>query len=540
MFSAKEETLHQVFKEKRYQVPYYQRPYSWQVENAENLWDDLYQSWSEEASEAQGYFLGSVVLVSRENSERDDIVDGQQRFLTLQLLLSALASVIGEGKTKGNLMTYVASEEDEFAGTKAELVVEPGSRFIKAYKSVVSNKDIEADDEQAAQSFIRNIEVFRDRARDLSKEDLLSFAKFVVQKAHFAVLRADSEVQALRIFTVLNDRGLDLHSVDILKAQLLERASVDERKKQKLAADWEEWEEDLGRKGFQDLISHIRTSYVRGRSKVPLHDDIMENLKTKKSVEDFLSVDLPAFVKANEDLIGSHKLEISNLREIGRKSGFKEWEAAAVFILRNKKRISDTTDILRKLAAVVAFLAITKATDGQRIGRIGRIIEQIDVLRLQTNSSKTLTNLVLSSSDWASFQQSASGDAYSARGLKAAMLWLESISGDKERELGSGEVTIEHLLPRAVGDDKHWSKAFDPEVWQNSSNRLGNLLLVSGRSNRKMGRKSFDDKKAYIAEKGGSPWVWTQDALKQAKWGLPEIEAREARMLKKAKTYFQV
>ena len=62
MFSAKEESLHQIFNEKRYEIPYYQRTYSWLQNNAESLWDDLHTAWSDEDTDGAGYFLGSVVL----------------------------------------------------------------------------------------------------------------------------------------------------------------------------------------------------------------------------------------------------------------------------------------------------------------------------------------------------------------------------------------------------------------------------------------------------------------------------------------------
>lgn len=160
MFQAKEETLHQLFSEKRYSIPFYQRPYSWLLDNAENLWDDLFKSWKEDAIDGSGYFLGSVVLVSSNSRDRDDVVDGQQRFITLQLLISAIQKSVSNQDTKRKLKRYFISEEDEFAGTKAELVVEPGKRYRDAYERVLDGRTTDSPLEKSAARFLENHEFF--------------------------------------------------------------------------------------------------------------------------------------------------------------------------------------------------------------------------------------------------------------------------------------------------------------------------------------------------------------------------------------------
>ena len=73
--------------EKSYQVPVYQRPYSWDTEQIEELWDDIYEAFENEDGE---YFLGSIILTRNEINKDLDIIDGQQRLTTLTILFCTL------------------------------------------------------------------------------------------------------------------------------------------------------------------------------------------------------------------------------------------------------------------------------------------------------------------------------------------------------------------------------------------------------------------------------------------------------------------
>ena len=539
MFSAREESIHQVFNEKRYLIPYYQRPYSWLEDNAESLWDDLYTAWTQEGVEGAGYFLGSVVLVHDEVNGRDVIVDGQQRFTTLQLLLSALAHNLNDPDQRRKLTRYFISEEDEFAGTKAEMVVLQGKRYRDCYERLLKNEQPDEFDNQVGARFLDNYGVFKKRCSELDQGEIADFGKFILQKAFIAVLRAEDQLRALRIFAILNDRGIDLHPVDILKANILEKTKISEGQKVKLAEQWEEHEETLGRKRFQDLVGHLRMTYIRARTKNPLHDDILQRLKTAKDAEQFLKSELPSFVKAFRFLQDSDDVTVRNLAEIGRRAGFKDWEAPALYLIQNKSQIKNYKQVLREIASIIVFLAITKAPDGQRAGRFGKMIGDFENLLLRKKTISELDSLKITETEWQSFEGSLATDAYPIRGLRSCLLLLEWISGDDDRSVESSEVTIEHVLPRKSGSEEYWLERFSSPEWREQSNRLGNLLLVSGRANTKMARKPFPEKMDYIRKKGGSSWIWTQRAMEESDWSRDAIEDREKEMLNALKKRYK-
>ena len=73
-------------------IPEYQRPYTWGVEHAVQLLVDLQEALERDLDEP--YFLGSIVLVKDAQSSRAEVIDGQQRLVTLTLLLAVLRDIV--------------------------------------------------------------------------------------------------------------------------------------------------------------------------------------------------------------------------------------------------------------------------------------------------------------------------------------------------------------------------------------------------------------------------------------------------------------
>ena len=79
-------------RNKKYVIPEYQRPYDWDLEKCETLWNDI-TSFFEEKSPEQEYFLGTIVSCKNEKNQSEiEVIDGQQRITSLFLLLRAFYS----------------------------------------------------------------------------------------------------------------------------------------------------------------------------------------------------------------------------------------------------------------------------------------------------------------------------------------------------------------------------------------------------------------------------------------------------------------
>ena len=240
---------------------------------------------------------------------------------------------------------------------------------------------------------------------------------------------------------------------------------------------------------------------------------------------------MPNIVSSFEYLQSADTVTVQNLVESGRRAGIKDWEAPALFLMQQKDKLKNYEQILRKLAAIIAFSAITKALDGQRAGRFGKMINDFEALVAGKKKLLQLVSLRLTPAEWNGFENALTTEAYAIRGLRACLLWLEWASRDDNRSVGNSEVTIKHVLPRKPGVARFWNDRFSEGAWAENSNRFGNLLLVSGRTNTQMAQKPFSEKILYIKKKGGSSWIWTQDAMVKTDWDLEVINKREEEMM---------
>ena len=98
---AHERSIGQVFSDTyAFEVPPYQRPYAWEVEQARELLEDLLDAMDNEDPSGSAYFLGSIVLIKSPNNPHAQVVDGQQRLTTLTILLSILRDLTTDQKVK--------------------------------------------------------------------------------------------------------------------------------------------------------------------------------------------------------------------------------------------------------------------------------------------------------------------------------------------------------------------------------------------------------------------------------------------------------
>ncbi|MCW1448496.1 DUF262 domain-containing protein [Citrobacter freundii] len=101
---AKECKVQDILTEnKKYIIPSYQRPYSWTVDNAEQLIDDIYES---SQSEEREYFIGSMICINKGQNQYE-VVDGQQRLTTLSIIVSELKKKISIQGIKDDLQKRV-------------------------------------------------------------------------------------------------------------------------------------------------------------------------------------------------------------------------------------------------------------------------------------------------------------------------------------------------------------------------------------------------------------------------------------------------
>ncbi|WQU24708.1 DUF262 domain-containing protein [Helicobacter pylori] len=213
-----------------YQIPIYQRPYQWTEENCEKLLDDLFFNYEDDRE--SDYFCGSLVLIliseDPKKARTYDIVDGQQRLSTFILLAKVLATLYSERLTEES-KDYLQESLITKYGKKDRLNFSAvGFNSKKDFQyALTSFNDVPISNNK--NNYLKNAICLKNYLRKKEIEDINDFIEWLYLKVVFITIICPDADKALRIFNVLNARGLALNATDIFKGELLKHAKEHER-----------------------------------------------------------------------------------------------------------------------------------------------------------------------------------------------------------------------------------------------------------------------------------------------------------------------
>ncbi|MCY3580292.1 MAG: DUF262 domain-containing protein, partial [bacterium] len=263
IIKAGEKNLRDVFSDSYlFHIPLYQRPYAWTVEQVDELLDDLLNALEQDPQAP--YFLGSIVLIKDEHHPKSAVVDGQQRLTTLTMILCALRDLVTRDKDRTDLDAFVKQEGNDLKGTQDQFRLRLRDRdrtFFEEHVQTRGNINRLLTEDWAGQSDIQrritdNFTLIVETLKPLTDSRRRELAKFIVLQCFLVVVTATDRDSAYRIFSVMNDRGLDLSPTDILKADTI--GDLEESEQLSYGNIWETIEERLSRDNFRDLFTHIR------------------------------------------------------------------------------------------------------------------------------------------------------------------------------------------------------------------------------------------------------------------------------------------
>ncbi len=228
---SKDSNLRDILKDELYyQIPIYQRPYQWTEENCEKLLDDLFFNYEDDRE--SDYFCGSLVLIAISEDPKKaktyDIVDGQQRLSTFILLAKVLAALYSERLTEES-KDYLQESLITKYGKKDRLNFSAvGFNSKKDFQyALTSFNDVPISNNK--NNYLKNAICLKNYLRKKEIEDINDFIEWLYLKVVFITITCPDADKALRIFNVLNARGLALNATDIFKGELLKHAKEHEQ-----------------------------------------------------------------------------------------------------------------------------------------------------------------------------------------------------------------------------------------------------------------------------------------------------------------------
>ena len=534
---AEEKSISEIFADSNsYEIPNYQRPYSWNQDNVSDLVNDINDAFENNVKE---YFIGSIITIER-NKKSFEVVDGQQRLTTITLIFSALRNLITNETAKSELQKKILpinplTDEPEQPRLKVR-----NKEEIFFYDYILMNKKL--DDERSLseveRKFLNNVKTIETLLGEYDETYLKKYANYLLQNVYLVLVRTDSFESAYRLFNVLNARGLALSNADLLKNLLFGRCS-NETEQKRIEQYWNTLEDTINIKHLDIFLSHYRTSLKGNKAQNDLFKEYEDYLKSENINSEEFCKNLISTAK-HYNKIRKNEFEDNNIKKIVHSLlnvSYDEWFPTVLSFLNNPVHDIEFIDFIT---------LIEKITYQNWIRRLGRTKRNtvyynlINLLNKGTNKDDIKTK-ILEFSNNSEFFNILESNLYGMSYAKAVLLRLEnSVQDDSVFKSYSGLISIEHILPQKA-TDLYWKERFNDEEVINNVHKIGNLVLLSGRKNSQAQNYNFDKKKEiYLKNSEKVSFDLTKEVCEKEEWNLENLKSRQTELLNNAKKLWEI
>ena len=547
-FDTKNQSFRQIMGNGiKYRVPRFQRDYSWEEEQWEDLWLDI-----DECGDEEQHYMGYLVLQSADN-RNFVVIDGQQRLTTVSIVILAVLYELKKMK-EGEDQTRLKTIRDSFIGftdpvtltrqNKLTLNRNNNSYFSTYFCELLD--PVERNINQSNHLMRKALNWFSKNIHSKSGTELAKLVEKLADCLIFTTITVSKDSNAYSIFETLNARGVQLSVPDLVKNYLFSTIdkdnNLDDTAIEQLDTQWEMIVTQLGRHKFSDFIrvdwnsrydySGVRELFKKIKGKVNDNPNAREYLASLQVHSQIYS----ALRDGDDEFWKNHKDGVYNsdprlklyLRAL---SLFNV--VAPLNVLLAAFRHFSPADFIKFLgfieAITVRYNIICKRPTNEQhrvysdaaleIAKGGNLKQALSILKKIYPSDKEFSS---------SFEESS---LKVAKSNKQARYLIYRIESGLSEGIGDFEsLTLEHILPKNF--DRTWEKSFnDKDKMDSHINRIGNMALLPSRENKKLGNKNFEEKKV-IFEK--SALKTTQKCAEYDKWNEASILDRQKWLSQKA------
>lgn len=549
-------TIFEIFKDNWFNIPDYQRQYSWNEELVETLLDNIIESMEEVDKE---YFLGSFVYTYKDNKEEWGLLDGQQRITTIFLILACIRDLYYDIEDiKIEIPKLVYQTESRLTNKPGRSKIEykirdDADKFIRDYIAKLGGTDeiktslTSIYKEVGVKNMINNILKIRSYFSGKDQEFIKEFVWYLLNRTILVYISSQSLEDAFKMFTVLNSSGLKLRNSDIIKAQNLGNIT-DEAQRQSIAKKWEAMENTLNEKEDDDaidrlLLSIVRTIVVKSKARTNLLDQFEK--KIYKHYKDKQLLDLIFdYYNIYSSIFFEYSLsnQSSNLiTTMSNGLGSTDWVAPVLAYYKKFQEDENFIKFLEKLDNkssvdwICGFIGST-----ERIERMNKIIELIE----KTGNSLDIFDSELFNNTQHELELFIKNidefNVYGRRYCYYILLKLNYIASSNSTKSVNPTLTIEHILPQNPERSSEWIASFNDEQREKLTNKLGNLMLINGKKNSKLGRKPFQEKKEIYFKSSIDAIPYNGFINKYNNWNLNELEENHQKQIDILKGWYFV
>lgn len=545
----------------RYLVPVFQRRYAWERERQwEPLWRDVLEvveAYVEAArlggatprsDELPVHFLGAVVVklvpFGTGQLELREVIDGQQRLTTIQLLIGAAAAALvrlGASEQAELLHDLIANRPYLTKGEPdATFKVWPTTHDRAAFRAVLSGEQVSAEIErhrivQAFRFFEDAVEGWLTSVPEAERELHVRALEAVLRtQLHIVWIDLDARDNAQVIFETLNDRGAPLNAIDLVKNLVFQHQDGSEEAQELYERHWawieDDWWQHKIRLGRLDRVRAdvFLQHWLQMRLGREVNSDYLFKSFAKMLDADVPDVKalIPEFA-ADAQIYRSFSFEQPGTR---RHAFFARLEILStttplplvLLLLKQPPETLSADDVDRCLTTIEDYLVRRMLMRGSAQGYNRLFTELANAVRQEPGHAPEILARQLAAAEGASrrwprdeellpvlTESRAYGTGAIARERLVDVLWeveqgrLRTVKHERlERPPG---LQIEHVMPQSWR--QHWPLPDDgrPEAERAAErevavNRLGNLTLVTDRLNPSLSHAAWPVKRQGLLE----------------------------------------
>lgn len=494
--------------ERKYVIPRYQREYSWGVDNLATFWSDIHDE--------DDFFFGSVVLKRPERRRaRIEIIDGQQRMLTMTILYAAIRDVLNE---LGEL-TDAASIHSQFIITRRgrrdnDHIIQPTQGLRNYFERSVQSldPDFRRPSTKEEKRVKKNYEWFKariyDKLQSRSTDESLTIIDDLIDtigRMQLIQITVTESYDAYRIFETVNATGVDLSVADLIKNMVFKHIREnDDTGEDPAQIKWTEMKNNLAEINL-DVARFVRYHWISSRETVTMGKlyKSVKSATTNRAWQTLMDDLVHDSTLINHLMLGELPNENmqGNISRINRKLklinglGFSQCYVLLLSVYRNMERLNYSWDEFEDLVSELEnFNFIYHTICTRPANRVENFYSQKAILinqtqsdevglaRFSSNIESVYTEFISLKPNRSDFIQDFTTSTQYSNSKKRKSL-LRYILGRfeeyhypeqvNERPIDDS-ISIEHFLPQSP--EEHWG--LSSEDVKHYVHHIGNLFLV--------------------------------------------------------------
>lgn len=494
--------------QKSFEIPVYQRAYSWEKEQWQTFLNDLL----EQIEGENNYFYGNILLETVKKDLKYEIIDGQQRLTTLTIFIRSILNVLK--KRENDLDDFdFQTKENIFLKNGGNIKLRPVEYDRACFDSLIIENHEKFETNTPSQVRMKEAKFFFITQLEKLNTDILLKVLVKIEMTDLTIIELEGKKDSALMFELENNRGKDLTNMEKIKSYFMYQMYV--------YSDPEQTESNI------EYVSNIfKSIYLLINDFKKINEDsvlIYHNNAYVKGYNYRTLEDVKEIFKKSDDKIDWIKTYISelhtsfsNMKKFENSTNFyalklNEINAPAFvypFVIKGYKYFGDDSMKLNTLFNIIEVLTFRSKLINSRANiqeRLNSILLnfQGDLLNLKYEIKSKLNESWYWSD--ANTKNYLNGGMYGNNVLNYLLWEYENSIQNKGYSIKNFNLEneqIEHISPQtptdgeaiATGYDLNENGKYSEDFFTKHLNSLGNLMLISGSHNASIGNKAFKNK----------------------------------------------